>query len=528
MMERRRTILDRIPWSDLRFWALAFIALNVGWRITRYAVGFPMWGDEAYLTISIVTRTPAELMKPLEYNQIAPIGFLWLEWLVGRVLGASEYALRLAPFLAGLASPFLFWRLVDRALPKRLAVLAIGFFAASYYPVRHAAEIKPYSIDLLVALIILNLAWTTLQARGGARNWVALTAVMVAAVWFSYPAAFVAGGAVLALGAIPIEKRSASSLVPWLLSGALLAASFATMYSLVGSGQRATGAELTESGHWEFTFPPLEEPWLLPVWFFKVHTGNMFAYPIGGRDGGSTVTLLLFVVGAATLWRRGRRGLVLLLVAPLPLMFIAAALEKYPYGGSARVAQHMAPAICLLAGVGFVGAARWFLAPRACIHATRGLYLVLVAFIVAGAIRDVAEPYKKFTDLENRRIIRSLAGQTEPGDVWAIFGSPHTGSSDVPSWAGWGGSSARFRYLVRRFAPTEVVWGPPAETIEPPRDGSLWLVVYRDNRAPFPETMFDRYLETLRARLGRPDAHERHKLSDRDETIEVYRFDGDS
>ena len=52
------------------------------------------------------------------------------------------------------------------------------------------------------------------------------------------------------------------------------------------------------------------------------------------------------------LWGTGRRSLLLMLTAPFVLTLIAAALRLYPYGGSARVAQHLAPPICLLAGMG--------------------------------------------------------------------------------------------------------------------------------------------------------------------------------
>ena len=44
--------------------------------------------------------------------------------------------------------------------------------------------------------------------------------------------------------------------------------------------------------------------------------------------------------------------LLLLLLTPFVLTFLAALAGKYPYGGSARIAQHLAPSLCLLAGTG--------------------------------------------------------------------------------------------------------------------------------------------------------------------------------
>ena len=71
------------------------------------------------------------------------------------LFGPSELVLRLLPYLAGLASLALFWSLCRRVLPPLPAALALALLSVSYYPVRHAVEVKPYSLDLLVALSLL-------------------------------------------------------------------------------------------------------------------------------------------------------------------------------------------------------------------------------------------------------------------------------------------------------------------------------------------------------------------------------------
>ena len=47
---------------------------------------FPIWGDEAYLSLSFLDRGFLEMTHKLEYNQVAPVGFLWVEWLAFRFL----------------------------------------------------------------------------------------------------------------------------------------------------------------------------------------------------------------------------------------------------------------------------------------------------------------------------------------------------------------------------------------------------------------------------------------------------------
>ena len=61
--------------------------LGLAWRVARYAACPPLWGDEAFIAVSLLTRDFAGLLRPLEYYQIAPVGFLWAELAVVRALG---------------------------------------------------------------------------------------------------------------------------------------------------------------------------------------------------------------------------------------------------------------------------------------------------------------------------------------------------------------------------------------------------------------------------------------------------------
>ena len=88
--------------------ALAMLLLGFLWRVTRFAVCFPLWGDEAFVAASLYSRSFADMFGPLEYNQIAPLGFMWAELAASRTLGFSEWALRTPAFVCGLFSLVLF------------------------------------------------------------------------------------------------------------------------------------------------------------------------------------------------------------------------------------------------------------------------------------------------------------------------------------------------------------------------------------------------------------------------------------
>ena len=297
------------------------------------------------------------------------------------------------------------------------------------------------------------------------------------------------------------------------------------MYLTFGAGQAAAGAGLAESHTWNFTFPPIKEPWLLPVWFYQVHTGNMFAYPNGGHAPGSIATFVLFVIGCIAMWRENRTGLFLLL-GPLPLMFIAAAMEKYPYGGSARVAQHFAPAVCLLAGFGLLATLRWFFSGRQTVDAMRIALIVFVVVILVGIGRDFYEPFKKRPDTENKRVMRKLAGQTPDDATWVVFGSMDD-VGHVPHLVVWGGSAARFRFNVFRFAPVEVLWGPTEREIATIQTDTVWVLAYEDNKGDIQPQRLNNYLALFEARYRKVGEHEHllHDVHDGDEAIRVYRFE---
>lgn len=515
-------------------WLLLVLAAGVVWRVVRYALVFPMWGDEAFVAVNVVTRGFSEYAGRLDHDMVAPIGFLLGERAVGQSIGFGEAALRLLPFLAGLAALFLFARLAVRRLGRLAALVAVGILAASYYPVRHAAEVKPYAFDLLAAAVLVPLAWRLLDDGTGARraplratgrSWLAFGAASAIAVWFSYPAVFVAGGALLVLVARSVTRRRPGAAALGAAAGLGLLASFVAMYLLVGRHQQWSEATAEGSGQWGEHFPPLAAPWRLPLWFLRELTGNLFAYPNGGANYGCAVTTLLVIAGAVSLWRRGRRSPVLLLLSPLVPMFVAAALEKYPFGGSARIALDLAVPICLLAGQGVVAIGAWALGARRAPRVAVAAAVVLAAYALAGAALDVAHPYKKESDRAHRDAIRALAADSAPGDRWVVFGS----GSDVPgvpNLSSWGGTPALLRYHLHVNAKGPVVFGPAPDEI-PRADGhATWVIVLHDNKAPFPDALWASYEAAVEARLGPPRARRGADLGDGPAHLDFLRFGG--
>jgi hypothetical protein len=245
----------------------------------------------------------------------------------------------------------------------------------------------------------------------------------------------------------------------------------------------------------------------------------MSAYPSGGRDFGSSATLLLIVLGLFA-WRPPRRARLLgLLLAPLAFNFAAALFEKYPYGGSVRVAIFMAPAFCLLAGVGLAALLARLRAPQ------RGpaiVCLALAAMPIGGIAADIAQPYTLESDLLCERFAAGLAGRWRPGDrIAAVTSAAPEGG---PDWFALGGSGARLRWLLDRELPPEatVLWNALPSAGE-----RLWLFLYADDndtRNPAPLAAWNRAAAAAEARFGAPVLREAHPLRHA-ERIELLLFE---
>ncbi len=395
--------------------ALVFVALGVAARLFRYLLNFPIWGDEAFLCINFADRDFAALTCELDHNQVAPLLFLWAQKAAYLLLGPSSYAMRLLPLLAGLAALAVFWRLAHQALPPLGAALAVSILALSRWPVSMGALVKPYTFDLLAAAGLMALAVEWLRRPDQDRWLAALAVAMPLAVVSSYPAVFVAGAACAALLPAVWRQRRARAWAWFAAAALLLGAAFVAHLQLVGRVKydpESPSVQKMMEEYWANGFPPAE--WSrLPGWLARKHAGTLFAHPLGADNGGSAVTVCLFLVGAAAVWRRGQRALVVLCLLPFGLNLVAAALHRYPYAEHARLVQHLVPAICLLAGAGggwlVERLAAW---PRLQLRALQGCACALAVVAVAPMVIDAMKPYRdpesRWADSVGRELRRCL------------------------------------------------------------------------------------------------------------------------
>jgi 4-amino-4-deoxy-L-arabinose transferase-like glycosyltransferase len=305
------------------------------------------WLDELYLVHNITHRSWGELLlRPLDYWQTAPAGYLIVERICFVLFGDAERGLRLPSLLAGLGAMVLFYYLARRVLPLRAALVGIILFASLDPLVSFSQEAKPYSTDVVAALAVLFVAARAMDEPGSISRWVQYFLVGSAAVLFSYPAILV----LLATGIVLlIELRHKF----WPSAAGALAACCAVEGINWFVFMRPFWHTPAHKGLFKFWFDAGGFPPLGPNPAAKWIWGSLYGIFQSDRsmdlgNPGLAMFLAFVGLGGLVLSRRRMRGV--MLAAPVVLALVTAFVKVYPLGD--RLALYLVPMLALLTAAG--------------------------------------------------------------------------------------------------------------------------------------------------------------------------------
>lgn len=504
-------------------WCVALVSFGLVVRLVRYALRFPLWHDELMLVANLLDRDYEDLLVPLSLKQVAPFGFLWIERCLLVNWGFHEWSLRLFPTLCGSAGLILFGLLAWRSLAasnqheiridRLAAVLAVGVLSVAYYPLRHACEVKPYAVDLCVGALLpwLAVEWLRRPERTGWLWGLALATPL--AMWVSYPTAFVAGGTAIALLPAVWKSRRVSVLAAYGAFGVLMLAGFIVVTGMGGSaGHQDLNADMSRI--WSHTFPPLNNPLSFASWIVSVHTGEFLAYPVGGENGGSSLSTILVGLGVWWLWRRSNsvaaRPLVVATFATLGLLFVASVLHKYPYGGHPRLVQFLAPHLSLLVGTGAAVAIGQLRHARHIRTATTGALSVLCLLGGITLARDITHPFKSRVDARHTAFAKDFWTRPDPAGWTTLCLTSNRTQSFHPTLCDF--SFRIHRAMYSPTQPQQFPLGVPPEY----RHSALRVVLFRNGEGPVFEGPREWWMHNMRLThtLARTDEHPIHVMSD--------------
>ncbi len=328
----------------LRRLSVAAVALGCLLRIVQYLLDRSLWMDESYLSLNILHRSYAGLCRALDYHQGAPIGFLLLEKSAVRLWGGSEYALRLLPLLAGIASVILFYRLASNVLPAKAVPIATGLFAISPALIYYSAEVKQYSSDAAIALLLYCLTIEGSKAEWKAGRTALVALVGAIAIWMSHSSVFVLVGIGATISITLVLRKDWVRLVRVAFVGLCWMASLAVCY-VVALRKLSSDGELLS--YWNANFMPLPPRSVTDLKWFVDSFFGFFSSSAGLKFAG--LAALVFVVGSISTFRKSPERL-LLLLSPAIVTLLASGLHKYPFGG--RLALFLVPPVLLLMAEG--------------------------------------------------------------------------------------------------------------------------------------------------------------------------------
>ena len=325
----------------VRQWCAIVIGFGLLVRSIQYFSNRSLWADESVLALNIVNRSYSELLQPLDYDQAAPIGFLMVQKLAIQLFGNNEYALRLFPFIGSILAFGLFYRFADRFLSRNAIILSVVLFTTLEYLVYYASEVKQYSTDVTVALLVACLFIQIIDRPLNLTRFIAYALIGSTAIWFSHPAVFsLAGFGTIALYLAWKNRQTQRAIA---LGSIYLswATSFLIFYQL--SLTFISGNKNLRT-HWKSAFP---DSWFDFNWLLE-RINKFFGNPLGFHEGILVdVAIVIFAIGCFALWKRNRFALSVLLVTP-GFTLLAAYLQRYPF--RYRLLLFLTPfVICIIA-----------------------------------------------------------------------------------------------------------------------------------------------------------------------------------
>lgn len=334
--------------------ALLAISFGLALRLRQYALNLSLWLDEAMLALNITGRNFATLARPLDYDQGAPLGFLWIEKLMQGILGDHEYSLRLFAFLAGCLALFVLWRVARQIIQPVGVFFVLLILASSSQMVFYSAQVKQYMVDVLVTLLLYLLALDLLKKELPKQKYWLAALLGGLSIWMSHPAVFTLGGIGTVLIISAGWKKDWHRCQAYLAVGAFWALNFAVLYF---AQYRNLAANTFLTGFWADDFMPLSLS--APGWTLD-HLAGLIRIPGGiGREIPASVILILLGAGLLSLYWR-EKNWAWMFTLSLVFTLVASGLSKYPFGG--RLGLYAVPGLMICIGEAIELPRRWLAA----------------------------------------------------------------------------------------------------------------------------------------------------------------------
>lgn len=296
-----------------------------------------LWQDDAWVVLG---ATRADGLGEVALSGVTAPGFsvLLSGWLA--VAGDSSTAAQLLPLVfAVVASPVLY--LVAHRLGAHRVVAGVTALALAVAPVhvQYATRVKQYSLDTLLAVVLLGLAWSIVDAPSSRRRWVTLTVTSVVAMVISASVLPVVAGAFAVAGLTGLRAGGAAR-----RRAIVAGCTYGVVALLWALAVLAPTMNVPLTRFWSDYYLEVDDG----VAPFVGSVGLAVSRMLGDVSDVPVLAGALIVVGFA--WLVARRPWVALgLAVPVLVSVLMAAFHMAPLGGG-RTDHHLLPSLVIAMG----------------------------------------------------------------------------------------------------------------------------------------------------------------------------------
>ncbi|MGM0368723.1 MAG: DUF4214 domain-containing protein [Actinomycetota bacterium] len=403
-----------------RKYLASYILLFIGFVIIlrEFIGGRSLWVDEAMLALNI-DKPFSQLLLPLDYNQTAPILFLYLSKVFTLVFGISDYSLRVTPLLFGLGSLYLFFLISKKILNKYAAAFSMLLFILSYKLIYYCNEFKHYSAEVFFSLFFFYL-FLEVREKGLDIKKAALIGIAgVVACGLTFNSAFVLSMFLVFCLYFFIREKNRKGIASLALPAVMWGAALGTEYFFVYLGnpnfQFEPLLDYWAGGYMPFPPKSLEELLWLPrtIKEFFIFISNTDTI-LTGRfpviiDIYAYLFIVFFVIGTVYAFRDKKAFLPAYGSGLIFLAIIASALNIIPFGD--RLALYIVPLVLLVCALGIYYVFIW----ARKVHKSLAIaFLILLFFLPAiPKVYHLAEPTYK---VEIKPVVNYYLENRKPGD----------------------------------------------------------------------------------------------------------------
>jgi hypothetical protein len=301
--------------------------------------------DESQLAINIMDRNFIELLKPLDFLQVAPILFLYIEKVFSFLISNSEYGFRLFPLLCYWASFFFLLKFLKNQINNIYAIIIIlSFYAFNNLLLIHSSvQAKQYMSDVFLLLVIYYI--TTKDYKTEKNKFYLLGFLGVIFIFLSNVAPLIlfTSGVYLFYEEFFVSKRK--RILPLMFVSALWLGAFAIYYFFFIANHPTREFM---SDYWSYTFLPHDS--FVSVYGFFIERSDTILNCFFPYSLPLIIKLIPPLAGLTGLILKKKVKLLILICVPILLHLIISGFGLYPF--DLRLMLYLFPCIIILISMG--------------------------------------------------------------------------------------------------------------------------------------------------------------------------------